>query len=401
MKDFILKHKILIAAIGVVVVVGGIIGFNAWSNRKVDMAANAVLKFSGYNQNGTAELTEASGKKIMGEMIDRVGQKEKLSDSAIAYLKNNLTGETQTSIEDSGLSLEEQQKLNQLSDELEHNIKTGISPDDGLKNGQKVTFSVQVADSDLPIKTSSKTFTVSGLKKAKAVTATDLAKQLKHKFVGVNGKGDLFIKSTEYSDRTFTVANNGKLKNGDKVTITLSKSLVNHLGEDKTFTGSRSFTWTVSGLTEPKQVKNYSDVLRYMDELEKKDYPSDSFATHDAKELGTYIFSYDALGGSGLSEGLVSDDNSSSKVTVADDFDNVPEGFTIVKLYKMTETIGAGNPSSTSYVLDGYANLAVVDGQFNIENLDANNEDVGYQFDENTSLTTIQGKMDKFGLKLQ
>lgn len=289
-KKYLTKNNIIIGVVVLVVIIGG------WyfiSNRKTDvLKGDAVTAtFKGYDGNGTMTVSSTKSDKLMTDaLVKKVGMSDSLKNRIILYSSGNLLSEENLSyyVEQRGTSMtdKEKQQVAQLETFDREITLTKLvngkeySSVSGLSNGDKVEFSINVTDDkDNPIKNSTKTIKVKGLKKATEYDAQKLLKHVTFKVSGLNGAGGVYgndsVKLDSYLKNKFgnvkpelKINSSTKYKNGDQVTVNV-KNWINRL-EDKSdknkFTNVKNTKVKIDGLTDVSNVDS-SDLVKQVTDL--------------------------------------------------------------------------------------------------------------------------------------
>ena len=289
-KKYLTKNNIIIGVVVLVVIIGG------WyfiSNRKTDvLKGDAVTAtFKGYDGNGTMTVSSTKSDKLMTDaLVKKVGMSDSLKNRIILYSSGNLLSEENLSyyVEQRGTSMtdKEKQQVAQLETFDREITLTKLvngkeySSVSGLSNGDKVEFSINVTDDkDNPIKNSTKTIKVKGLKKATEYDAQKLLKHVTFKVSGLNGAGGVYgndsVKLDSYLKNKFgnvkpelKINSSTKYKNGDQVTVNV-KNWINRLGDksDKNkFTNVKNTKVKIDGLTDVSNVDS-SDLVKQVTDL--------------------------------------------------------------------------------------------------------------------------------------
>lgn len=161
--------------------------------------------------------------------------------------------------------------------------KIKLDKDKNLSNGDKVKVIATVNEEKTKkIKSGEKIVEVKGLEEPKKLTNEEASKHLVVNFNGANGQGKAQIDNTfnnELSSINFKIDNDGKLKNGDKAKLDISKQLKQELSSqgyilDKGFDP----TFEVKGLDEVAEnatdIANLDDIKRMIDEGVRRKYKS-------------------------------------------------------------------------------------------------------------------------------
>ncbi|MFT8413399.1 MAG: hypothetical protein ABF643_03615 [Oenococcus oeni] len=285
--------------IAIIVIIAGItivIKNSSYSPTK-DLSA----KFSGYSQSGTVTFKGNIPSKIAKKIAKSVGLPSVYADQLIedqAHITDSLSTETAAKlVSDSSLTTENANKVKKYIEYMQdisiavsnkQSVKSliasikksafrstgsnwdnyGTLDETNLKNGQDLNYVVYVKkDSGNPIKTSYKTFKVSGLKKPTVKNVSSIFSSFSAKFEGLSGQGVLVLKgiekgkkqeiiygSNDNNDNVVKGETNGLLSNGDKITL-LGSKLAKLASSQKTiYKGNKNLTLKVSGLVDPKKI---------------------------------------------------------------------------------------------------------------------------------------------------
>lgn len=165
------QNPVMLAIIVVVVAVIGFGGYHLYQNRTLNLANDIEVKFSGYNEMGSAQQTKASMKTFASDIVERVGRKEGLSGPQRAGMIKVFSMDESTDqneVEALFKSDADQAKASKTADVLDDiTLETGDLDGDGdLSNGDKFQVIVKVGEdaAKYGLEGGTKTFTVSGLK---------------------------------------------------------------------------------------------------------------------------------------------------------------------------------------------------------------------------------------------
>lgn len=280
------------------------------------------VDFTGYDHQGTATLS--------GEYEDRID----------SILKKN------KDIDRSDISIE-------------------LDKDSDLSNGDKVKVSISSDKKNSPVKSQTKTVTVSGLKKSTTYTIDNVLKDNPIHWNGYNNYGsaeidsDIFDTEDEITD----------LSNGDSITVTLNSDYVEQeSNKGKILDGSDTKKVEVSGLKGTPQISNLDVLLSQIDTIARDDNHSTSFAKYAVTRQDNYF-----IGTNINSSWSSSNDNS--------------DEFSVVSIYKIDSQMS--DSTSTSYKIYGYSNLVLNNNQVNVSSLKS--ED---QYSDYNSFDSAQEALD-------
>lgn len=231
------------------------------------------VSFAGYDERGTATYNEVEVKAKIAKIIAEkngvkapdVSNASKASASLNDILKNLFSGNT-----------EYYKKLSAIKQQYRA-VEISLDKTSNLKNGDTVTVTIKTGNNS-PIKSETKTFTVSDLK---PITKVDLQSVLSENVVsavGYNGYGTLKYDSNIYTVKNSEIKN---LKNGQKVEVQIKDSYIEKiLKEGKIFDGNTSTTVEVKDLKELKTINNIAEVYTKVNDLAKSEYANKVGATH-------------------------------------------------------------------------------------------------------------------------
>lgn len=165
-------------------------------------------------------------------------------------------------------------------DKMSEAIEIKIDKTENLSNGDKIEITANVDGETKKIKSGKKTIEVKNLEEPKWLTNEEVEKKLVVNFNGVSGRGEVQIDNvldSPLDQLEFTVENDGKLKNGDKVNVVLSKDEEDQLLQEG-YLLEQDFApaFEVKGLSivaeEATDISNLEDIKRMIDEKVKRDY---------------------------------------------------------------------------------------------------------------------------------
>lgn len=314
------QWKISGGVIGLIIVIFGI--FSVINNMQKSVINDVKIEFSGYNHEGTANLYGDYSKKI----------------NDIMSKKKNMSAD---------------------------DISVTLNKDYGLSNGDKVTVRISSALKKSPIKTETKTFTVSGLKKSKSYTIDGLLKSVT--FSGFNHYGKVDYDNNIFSTRD----DNTKLSNGDKITLQLSEDYIRSESlKGKVLNGVSKKTVEVAGLKDTAQISNLNDLLNQTDSAARADNQSSSFSTYTVTRQDSYFI------GKNIANSWFSGES-----------DDVGQ-FSVLTIYKIDEkSDDTSEPSK--YKVYGYSGLRLQNGKVDISSLSDDNKYSDYQ-----SFNSVQEVLD-------
>lgn len=230
------------------------------------------VKFSGYDERGTLSYNDVEVKAKIAQIVaEKHGIKVDTSNVSNTFnsigdvAKNLLSGNT-----------DYYKKLGEIQKYVsEINIK--FDKTTNLKNGDTVTMTI-VTGKDSPIKSETKTFTVSGLSPVEKINLQDIQKASPVNYTGYNGYGVLKFDTSVY---TIKEAKQANLKNGQKITVTIQDGYIESLlTKGKVFDGPKTTTVEIKGLKELKAIKNIAEVYKQVGDLAKAKYANEVNASH-------------------------------------------------------------------------------------------------------------------------
>src|SRR5699024_1359286 len=206
-------------------------------------------------------------------------------------------------IEEDDLNYDELQQMRHAS-KIMDNVDFNIHNNENLSNGDKVKVQLKLEkgtskEFKLKAKEFTKEFKVHGLKKPKELTAKDLIEGFNPKFTGVNGSGSLNLITKDTPDNLsnlslssyeFTVPNNGSLKNGDNIKLTIPQDLIDDINNNgsSSFKGKKTYTIKVNNLPELNKLENISETLDRNNKLIKDEYDSSKYTKYNTENIDNY-----------------------------------------------------------------------------------------------------------------
>lgn len=362
-KDFIQKFKWFLIG-GFILLIIAILAITFFvKNHKVSVEDDVKVSFNGYENSGTAEITEDSYDKVINKLYVRALKQSDFKNKEILKMieDNNLDD-----INEDNLNYDEQQQMRHAS-KIMDNVDFDIHNNEDLSNGDKVQVQLKInkgasKDFKLKAKEFTKEFKTHGLKKPKELSAKDLIESLNPEFTGVNGSGSINLVSKKtpknlsdlsLSNYDFTVPNNGKLKNGDEVKLEIPQDLVDAINksDSNTFTGKKSYTVKVKDLAELNKLENITEILDRNNTLIKEEYNSSKYTKYKTENLDNY---YKVDYGTST-DSYFEDDEEDTSEKVSPISKAEPTTVTLVTAVKVTRTSEYSDPDVT-YTYKGYKN---------------------------------------------
>lgn len=332
-------------------------------NHKVNVEDDVKVSFHGYEKSGTAEITDESYDKVTNKLYIRALKQSNFKNKEIIRMIKNNDGED---IEESDLNYDELQQMRHAS-RIMDNVDFNIHDSENLSNGDKVKVQLKLEKGTskefrLKAKEFTKEFKVHGLKKPKELTAKELIGSFNPKFTGVNGSGSLNLitkdtpknlSSLSLSSYEFTVPNNGSLKNGDNIKLTIPQDLIDDINSNgsSSFKGKKTYSIKANELPELNKLENISETLDRNNKLIKEEYNSSKYTKYKTENIDNYYK---------VDYGVSNDDyfgdedkEDSEKVSPVSKIE--PTNITLVTAVKVTRTSEYSDPD-VNYNYKGYKN---------------------------------------------
>lgn len=347
-KKVIKDKRVWLIGIGILLVAG--ILFFWMGQRELDVTKKVKVQFKGYDGDGEASYNEKEIEKLIETEILK---KQKLKKEDIEGILNEDKVTYSRLINDSDM----RNKL-EVAETMRKELDYGFDRTSGLKNGDKITFTVKSKSSEIPIKMTQKTFTVKGLKKSHKISFQEIEEKHPIKFKGFNQFG--YMKQSKFYEEKTTDNSDfdsQKLTNGDEVLVTLSSDYINKLKENGQFvTGKKTKRIKVNGLQQAKEIPNLEKVLVRSDQQVREKYPNeddDGFGgktTYKIERKDTYFSNQKEA-------------NNANVDSQADSY------FDLLSVYKITKTVAGSsissfNESSVQYMAIGYTDIPYQDDRF-------------------------------------
>lgn len=324
MTIFTDKKKVGVLAIAVI----AIFAIFTVMNGPKSVISDVKVTFSGYDERGKATYNEVEVKAKIAQIIaEKNGIK--ISDvSNITSLWNDLLKNVASG------NIEYYKKISAIEQQYSSVVIT-LDKTSNLTNGDIVTVTIKTGNNS-PIKSETKTFTVSGLKPVAKVDIQTILEENTVTSIGYNGYGTL-----KYDSDIYTVKDSGvkNLQNGQKISVQVKDAYIKKLlNEGKVFDGDTVTMVEVEGLTELKTIKNIADVYSKVLDLAKSKYANTAGSSY------TYT---------------IEKKNDFMKYTTSSN-----KGYiTPVSVYKVSEKSSrdGGDKIEEYYVIVGYSNLEIFD----------------------------------------
>ncbi|MDD7512802.1 MAG: hypothetical protein PUK14_02825 [Clostridiales bacterium] len=284
------RNIAIAVGVGILVIIIAIVLF---LNRSISLEDKVEVKFSGYNGSGVLDYNR--------EEIDQIIEKEALKEAGFSNKDaERLAGNLDNLSLDQSLAGTPEEFAN--ARRLKDTVQYAFSKEENLKNGEKVKFTVKCYSDDLPFKDGEKEFKVKGLEKVKGIKIKDLLKKNKIEFVGFDGIGKIKFSDQEvdeddddyYEDgnEVFVIKDydrQGKLKNGDKVTLSIRDSYVNDLQDSGKTVDKKTIKVTVKGLKKLNELKGLDALIEANDTSIRADYENTEYMTYNIEKMENFI----------------------------------------------------------------------------------------------------------------
>ncbi|MHC9532492.1 hypothetical protein ACVPPR_03640 [Dellaglioa sp. L3N] len=351
-KKFVKGHKKSLS-IGASILIILIIIFSFIATRPTNLVSTADVTFSGYDGDGTLNYKSDALDKKIKEISYKAA---KISEKDTKILLSDNTSAIDILETDPAFEQKED-----LADSYDSAVDVDFNKESNLSNGDKVTMTVTVDSTDIPIKSTKKTFTVKGLKKSSKITISDILKNVSFNFSGYNGSGSIHEKSAKYGSDILSIpVNKYNLSNGDTVKVKINPDYIDSLGEKgKIFTGSHSKKVTVTGLKSLSNIENLAAALTQVDALARTDNKDDK----DSPDIGTDTFIIKRL------TSYITNIRSTSFVTSV-----THSSYRLAVIYKINEnnTFTDDNQKTTSYKIYGYDSIDISNNKLDLKNVSSN-----------------------------
>ncbi|MEY8307170.1 zinc ribbon domain-containing protein [Enterococcus faecium] len=286
------------------------------------------VDFNGYNHQGTATLS--------GKYADKI-------DNIISKKKN---------ISRSDFSVK-------------------LDKDSGLSNGDKVKIMISSNIKNSPVKSQTKTVTVSGLKKSTVYTIDDVLKDSPIQWIGFNHYGSAKINTDIYDTEDETT----DLSNGDSITLTLNQDYIaQEATKGKILDGSDIKKVEVSGLEDSPKITNLDSLLSQIDTVARDDNHSTSYLKYTVTRQESYFI------GTNINNSWLGDTN----------YDSAE--FSVISIYKIDSKMD--DRTSTFYKIYSYSNLVLNNNQVSVASLNSKN-----QYSDYNSFDSVQEAFDSLKSK--
>lgn len=316
--------RILVGGAVAIAVTGGLLFWG--THRKVNVLTGDDFKYTitGYNKRGDFDIDEL---KLAKRIATVIAEKDKVpetvttkilddysssdiidGDNAKDYLENNSSSLTADDRDKVAKFIQDIQGVsvytynNNDKKTTEETSQYFDTDERELKNGDKVTVEVK-APSDSPIKSTTKTFKIKGLKQPQTVKLSSLYKHLSLYTSGIEGttfqKAKVkFANKPKYLHSHYAsnpkLVKDTKLKNGQVVQVNTKAwaKYLNNQFDNKHFVVDKPLSFKVSGLASKKRL-DYSQVIkeanRYIEDLYSdteiaKGGPTAIYANYDERD---------------------------------------------------------------------------------------------------------------------
>lgn len=295
--------RILVGGAVAIAVTGGLLFWG--THRKVNVLTGDDFKYTitGYNKRGDFDIDEL---KLAKRIATVIAEKDKVpetvttkilddysssdiidGDNAKDYLENNSSSLTADDRDKVAKFIQDIQGVsvytynNNDKKSTEETSQYFDTDERELKNGDKVTVEVKTP-SDSPIKSTTKTFKIKGLKQPQTVKLSSLYKHLSLYTSGIEGttfqKAKVkFANKPKYLHSHYAsnpkLVKDTKLKNGQVVQVNTKAwaKYLNNQFDNKHFVVDKPLSFKVSGLASKKQL-DYSQVIKEANRYIKDSY---------------------------------------------------------------------------------------------------------------------------------
>lgn len=180
----------------------------------------------------------------------------------------------------------------------------------------------------------------------------------------MNGSGSLNLitkgapknlSNLSLSNYEFTVPNNGNLKNGNSIKLTIPQDLIDDINNNgsSSFKGKKTYTIKANDLPELNKLENISETLDRNNKLIKDEYNSSKYTKYKTENIDNYYkVDYDVS-----SDDYFDDDKEESeKVSPVSKIE--PTKITLITAVKVTRTSEYSDPD-VNYNYKGYKNYSL------------------------------------------
>lgn len=366
------RKEVTAVGIALIVIVIGVMGYNWYQSQPKSLLDELKVEFSGYEGSGKLTYNSSDLEVFIRRLSYQKAGFSKAQAEAIATTNNVATLEVLHDANAYAKINRAQAYINSVSFEFDRTS--------GLTNGDTVIFSVKTTSKEAPVKAETKEFEVDNLKEYEKVSTSDILKEYPVTFSGVNGYGVAMIGRNSQGYSVLQFANNiepKSLKNGDKVTLTVSSSYLIDLQEKGKTTEDTKIEVTVEGLKDLSSISNLSEALKKNEDLAKSKNENTDYRTYNLEALGNYI-----------------------RITASTGSSQASSQISLITLYKVTET---GTSSSatpvTSYHYYGYQSYLLNNGSLDLDTAKQLSNSYGFFSAGSKDLEGLKAKLSTDGFK--
>ncbi|MGW9994148.1 hypothetical protein [Staphylococcus capitis] len=160
------------------------------------------------------------------------------------------------------------------------------------------------------------------------------------------------LSNLSLSSYELTVPNNGSLKNGDNIKLTIPQDLIDDINNNgsSSFKGKKTYTIKANNLPELNKLENISETLDRNNKLIKDEYDSSKYTKYNTENIDNY---YKVDYGVSSDDYFNDDEKDSEKVSPVSKVE--PTNITLVTAVKVTRTSEYSDPE-VDYSYKGYKN---------------------------------------------
>lgn len=265
-----------------------------------------------------------------------------------------------------------------------------LDKENDLSNGEQVVVKLTVDDSKTKkLKTKDEVkVTVSGLEEPKELSDEEIEKNVVVNFNGVSGKGTLMIDTTFSDDLrglTFESSQDGEIKNGDTVVVSLTEGSRESLASlGYVLTGKGEAQFEASGLDvvaeNPSEIANMEDIERFISEGINREYQDSSWG----------FYKYEIIKGNTYYRQFQRDDEASS-------WGSSPSNGTLVNVYTIKKYDSDGKVEDTFTAIYGFTDIILdEDNMANVAEMNKYSD----TYDSTYSLESVEKLLEGYGYQV-